>query len=60
MTARERLWLGVFVVVAIGVAVTFQLARWLGFELWMIPAGLAGSALIAPWVWYQTCPNANR
>ncbi len=54
MTARERIWLSIFVVVAVGVAVTFQLARSLGFEPWMLAAGFAGGAAITPWVWYQT------
>lgn len=54
MTARERIALGVVVAVVIGIAITIQLARSLGFELWMPAAGLAGGTLTIPWVWYQT------
>lgn len=59
MTARERIWLGAFVALIIGAAVTFQLTRSLGFELWTVPAGLAGGALVTPWVWYQTRPHSD-
>ncbi|MDA0352514.1 MAG: hypothetical protein O3A10_09945 [Chloroflexi bacterium] len=60
MTASERLLLGLFVVLLIGVAITWQLTKILGFELWMLAAGPAAGAVLVPSVWYQTRPNSGR
>ena len=54
MTLSERVWLGLFVAVVTGVAVTWQLARSFGLEPWVPAVGLAGGVVVTPWVWYQT------
>jgi hypothetical protein len=58
LTTWERVGLTLFVVGLIAVAVVFQILRSLDFEPWVPLAGIAGGAVIAPWVWFQTRPRA--
>lgn len=54
LTARERVGLALFVVTLVAIAVSWQLTRFVGLEWWVPVAGLAGGALLLPWVWFQT------
>lgn len=54
LTVRERGGLALFVVTLVALAVSWQLIRFVGLEWWVPVAGLAGGALLLPWVWFQT------
>jgi len=51
-SAGDRFFYVLGVIIAIGVAVTFQIARHVGFEAWMIIPGAAASFLTAIVLWW--------